>query len=99
MFYSFIFLVSTNYIEVFFSCDHIVSWKLWQPFVDLFRHGIGISNNGSHVQGIVEVFFPRTIHWFKGDITVEKSFDNEGIKWKISSINLGRLKSSRGKGL
>jgi hypothetical protein len=30
---------------------------------------------------------------------MEKGFDNGGVKWRISSVNLGRLESSRGKGL
>jgi hypothetical protein len=30
---------------------------------------------------------------------VEKGFDNGGVKWRLSSVNLGRLESSRGKGL
>jgi hypothetical protein len=74
-------------------------WKLRKPFVGFFRHGIGVSNNGSHVQGLVEVFFPRMSHWCKGKITVEKGFDNEGVERRIYVVNLGRFESSRGKGL
>jgi hypothetical protein len=99
MFHSFIFHVSTNGIEVFFSCDHIVFKKLWQPLVSFFRHGIRISNNGSHVQDLVEVFCPRMSHWCKWEMIVEKSFDKGGVKWRLSSINLGRLEPSKGKGL
>jgi hypothetical protein len=38
-------------------------------------------------------------HWGKGKVTVEKGFDNGGVKRRLSSVNLGRLESSRGKGL
>jgi len=59
----------------------------------LFRHGIGISRNGRHVQGIVEIFFPRVSHWSKGKGTLEKGLDNERLERRPSSVNLRRLES------
>jgi hypothetical protein len=82
-----------------FCNDCIVSRKLWKPFVNLFRHGIGIYNDGFHVQGLIEVLFPRMIHWCKWEITVKKLFYNRGMERRPCLVSFGRFESSKGKGL
>jgi hypothetical protein len=82
-----------------FYDDYIVPKKLWKPFVDLFRHGIGISSDGHHVQGLIEVLFPRMSHWCKWEITVKNLFDNGGVERRTSLVSFGRFESSKGKGL
>jgi hypothetical protein len=38
-------------------------------------------------------------HWSKGKVTLEQGFDNGRIVSRPSSVNLGRIESSWGKGL
>jgi hypothetical protein len=38
-------------------------------------------------------------YWGKGKVTMEKGFDNGGVKMRLSSVNLGSLESSRGTSL
>jgi hypothetical protein len=80
-----------------FCSDYIVPKKRWQPFVDLFRHGIGESIDGLHFKGIIEVRFPRTNHLFKRDITVNCFFDNEQVERRPSLVFFGSFESSKGK--
>jgi hypothetical protein len=79
--------------------DYIVPIKIWQPCVDFFRHGIGISSDARHVQGLIEVLFPRTSHWCKWEITMKMLFDNEGMERRPSLLSFVRFESFRGKGL
>jgi hypothetical protein len=37
-------------------------------------------------------------HWSEGKVTLKQGFDNGGIMRRPSSVNLGRLESSLGKG-
>jgi hypothetical protein len=64
-----------------FCGDYIVSRKLWQSFVDFFRHGIGISNDGCHIQWLIEVLFQRASHWCKWGITMKQFLDNR--EWGV----------------
>jgi hypothetical protein len=79
--------------------DHIISRKLWKPFIRLFWHGIGISRNGGHVQGFVEIIFPRLSHWSKGKGTLEKGFDNMRLERRTYLVNLRRCESPWGKSI
>jgi hypothetical protein len=81
------------------NSDLIISWKVWKPFMRLFRHGIGISRDGGYVQGFIKVLFPRVRHWSKGKGTLEKGFVNEILERMPSSVNLRRIESPRGKSL
>jgi hypothetical protein len=71
--------------------DDIVSQKLWQPFVRLFRHCVGVSRDGGDVKGFVKVFFPSVSHWSEGKGTMEKGFDNDRFKGRPSSVNFIRF--------
>jgi hypothetical protein len=71
-----IFHFLTYGIEMIIGSGHIVSWKIWQPFVRLFWNCVGVSRDGGHVQGFIKFLFQRVSHWIKGKGTMEKGFDN-----------------------
>jgi hypothetical protein len=60
---------------------------------------VGVSRDGGHVKGFVEVLFPRVSHWSKGKGTVEKGFDNERLEGRPSSVDLRRFEPPWGKRL
>jgi hypothetical protein len=99
MFYFFIFHVSSHGIEMIVNSDHIISWKLFQPFMRLFRHGIGISWNGDHVQGFIKVLFLRVNHCSKGKGTLENGLDNRRLERRPSLVNLRRFETPQGKSI
>jgi hypothetical protein len=77
----------------------IVSRKFWQPFFRLFQHCVGVSMDGGHVNGFVNLFFLRTSHWSKGKGTMKKGFDNERFKGRHFLVNFRRFEAPQGKGL
>jgi hypothetical protein len=96
MFHFSIFHVSTYGVEMIVRSGDIISWKIWQPFVRLFRHCVGVSRDGGYVQGFIKVFFPRVSHCRKGKGTVEKGFRNGRLEGRPSSVNLRRFESPWG---
>jgi hypothetical protein len=91
MFHLCIFHVSAYGLEMIIHNGDIISRKLWQPFLRLFRHCVGVSRDGGHVQGFIKFLFPRVSHWNKGKGTMKKSFDNVRLEERPSSINLTRF--------
>jgi hypothetical protein len=52
-----------------------------------------------HVNGFVEVLFPRVSHWSKRKGTMEEGFDNGRLERRSSLVNLGRLEPPKGQRL
>jgi hypothetical protein len=50
-----------------------------------------------HIEGFVEVSFPRASHWSKEKGFMEKVFSNERLERRPSLVNLRRLEPPRGK--
>jgi hypothetical protein len=88
MFHFYIFHVSTYDIEMIVYSGDIVSSKLWQPFMRLFRYYAGVFRDGGHVKWFIKVFFPRVSHLIKGKGTLENDFYNWRLEGRPSSVNL-----------
>jgi hypothetical protein len=50
-----------------------------------------------HVNGFVEVLFPRVSHWIKRNVIVQEVFENGRLERRPSLEKLRRLEPSRGK--
>jgi hypothetical protein len=91
MFHLCIFHVLAYGVEMIIHNGDIISQKLQQPFVRLFRHCVGVTKDGGHVKGFIKAFCPRVIHWSKGKGTVKKGFDNRRLEGRPSSVYLRRF--------
>jgi hypothetical protein len=70
---------------------YIISWEIWKPLFRLLWNSIGVSLDGGHVKGFVEVLFPRESNWSKGKGIMEKGFDNERLEKRPYLVYLGRI--------
>jgi hypothetical protein len=88
--------IPSHNINLVFRSYQIVSWELWKPLVDLCWHLVRLTLDIGHVNGFVEVSFPREIHWNKRNGFMEKVFSNKTLERRPSLVILRRLEPPRG---